>query len=179
MDTLTDEALATRIEELRASEAPRSFLEKLTGEGAVTFTAEETATNTRLSVLTGEQDRRVVRAAHAQHLQQAAGGGQTEALHAELDELLAANGPPRRALPGAACDFKDKNGSDGNAAKRTWDFATMRLTRFFTTSQGEGRTVKSSEDDARPCTEYLVQLSSELSFMMLKNSIAASFGDEN
>ncbi|KAK3253904.1 hypothetical protein CYMTET_36867 [Cymbomonas tetramitiformis] len=32
MDTLTDEALATRIEELRASEVLRSFLEKLTGE---------------------------------------------------------------------------------------------------------------------------------------------------
>ncbi|KAK3289143.1 hypothetical protein CYMTET_3414 [Cymbomonas tetramitiformis] len=124
MDTLTDEALATRIEELRASEALRSFLEKLTGEGAVTFTAEETGANTRLSALTGEHDRRAVRAAHAQHLQQAAGGGgQTEALHAKLDELLAANGPPRRALPGATCDFKDKNGSDGNAAKRTWDFA--------------------------------------------------------
>ncbi|KAK3246529.1 hypothetical protein CYMTET_43937 [Cymbomonas tetramitiformis] len=68
MDTST---LATRIEELRASEVLRGFLER------------------------------------------SSRGGETEALHAKLDELLAANGPPRRTLPGAACDFKDKNGSDG------------------------------------------------------------------
>ncbi|KAK3246527.1 hypothetical protein CYMTET_43938 [Cymbomonas tetramitiformis] len=86
MDTST---LATRIEELRASEVLRGFLER------------------------SSRGRRAVRAAHASGpavLQRERGGPK---LFAKLDELLAANGPPRRTLPGAACDFKDKNGSDG------------------------------------------------------------------
>eukprot|EP00854_Cymbomonas_tetramitiformis_P023097 gene23097-27949_t len=133
MDSLSDEELNARIEAPRASQALRSFLEKLTADGAVTFSQEETAANTRLSALVAEQDRRAVRAAHSAHLQQAAGGNQAGAIHAKLDEILAANGPTRRKLPGATCDFKDKSGNDSNAAKRTWDFANKADKLFFKT----------------------------------------------
>ncbi|KAK3251791.1 hypothetical protein CYMTET_38880 [Cymbomonas tetramitiformis] len=104
MDNLTDEALATRIAELRTSKVLQSFMEKLTGDGSASFTAEENTANTRLSALLAEQDRRIVRAAYAQQLQQGAEGGHVATLNAKLDELLAANGPPRRALPGSGCD---------------------------------------------------------------------------
>ncbi|KAK3283794.1 hypothetical protein CYMTET_8512 [Cymbomonas tetramitiformis] len=96
------------------------------------FTPAELSLNNRVSVYLAEQDRRQV---HAQYVAHIGPGPADTSVHAKLDELLSAHGLARRDLPGAKCDFKDKSGSDNNAAKRTWEFANKADEIFFNTSR--------------------------------------------
>ncbi|KAK3274918.1 hypothetical protein CYMTET_16932 [Cymbomonas tetramitiformis] len=62
------------------------------------------------------------------------------------DELPSAHGPARRELPGAKCDFKDKNGNDSDAAKRTWEFANKADEIFFNSSRSVEKAARAMPD---------------------------------
>ncbi|KAK3233874.1 hypothetical protein CYMTET_55849 [Cymbomonas tetramitiformis] len=144
MDSLSDDALTQRIAELRATEAGKSLLEKIASASPDDFTPEEVSLNNRLSLFLAEQERRQVRAQYAAHIH---GPGPADlTVHAKLDELLSAHGPARRELLGAKCDFKDKNGSDNNAAKRTWDFANKADEIFFNSSRAVEKAAQAVPD---------------------------------
>ncbi|KAK3289090.1 hypothetical protein CYMTET_3446 [Cymbomonas tetramitiformis] len=147
MDTLSDAELAQRVSDLRNSDAGKSMLEKISTGSNEDFSAEELSVHNRVSVFLAEQDRRAVKSQFAAHLQ-SAGSFQQDSVHAKLDELLAANGPARRPLPGAKCDFKDKSGNDNNAAKRTWEFADLADKKFFEASQSVAKLSKVEVPDS-------------------------------
>lgn len=134
MDALSDAELAQRVSDLCNSDPGKSMLEKILSGSNENFTSEELSLHNRVSVFLVEHDRCAVKAQYAFHLQ-SVGSTQHDSVHAKLDELLAANGPARRPLPSAKCDFKDKSGNDNNAAKRTWEFADLADKKFFEASQ--------------------------------------------
>ncbi|KAK3276761.1 hypothetical protein CYMTET_15196 [Cymbomonas tetramitiformis] len=146
MDSLPDDSLTQRIAELRATDAGKSLLEKVATGSNEDFTPAEISLNNRLSLFLAEQERRQTRAQYAAHI--AGPGAADSAVHAKLDELLSAHGPARRKLPGSECDFRDKNGNDSNAAKRTWEFANKADEIFFNSSRsgGEGSAGRSGFD---------------------------------